>query len=113
MSETEPQSTDTTDGQADDRIAERFVVGFGVIGLLCSLVAVVMLFGHVGEQYRESRIAAAETKYDVTYLRSSKDGEGGGLWRLDDGTVVPCRISGAAADPTLACGEDGDEPTRS
>jgi hypothetical protein len=58
MSETETTDTSTgatAEDRPDDRLAERFVIGFGVMGLLSSLVAVVMIFDHLGDLRDQQR----------------------------------------------------------
>lgn len=74
------------------------------------VVAFLLAYAQQAEDRRQDRIAAAEDKYDLTYLRVIKDGEGGGTWRMADGRVITCRISGDTDDPTLACGKNGTEP---
>lgn len=74
------------------------------------ILATILSLAESDQRQRVERLSAAETKYGAVYEGKSRDGEGGGLWTLLDGTTVTCRISGAVDDPTLACGDDGIEP---
>lgn len=56
MSETETTTETPTEDRPDDRLAERFVIGFGVVGLLSSLVAVIMIFDHMGDVRDQQRL---------------------------------------------------------
>lgn len=73
-------------------------------------IATPVWFGHAMEQRRLETIANAEDKYSATYLSRSRDGEGGGIWRLSDGVEISCRLSGSVDDPVLRCGKWSDEP---
>lgn len=79
--------------------------------VLAGVIAGPVLFSHLSETKRLARIENAERKYSLTYLRSVGDGEGGGMWRHLDGTVITCRTKGTTQDPTLACGPEDTEPT--
>lgn len=78
--------------------------------LALGLFAGIMALAEYDQKRRVDRLAAAEAKYDVTYLRAIRNGEGDALWRFADGSTQQCRISGDRTDPRLVCGADGVEP---
>ena len=89
----------------------------GAIGCAVLVVLVILVLGAVAvlawnsQQDRLKRIENAEERYGATYLRNSKNGEGGGVWRLPGDVTDTCSVSGDVDEPTLSCSSVAPVPS--